>query len=90
MTELAYERRSGRRSATEVFRNGKYPATMSLQASGRSLSEQFAHQQPEIGRTRVHHQPLQNIFPSAQMQSSHPAPVIQVLIPSLQLLAALP
>jgi hypothetical protein len=25
------------------------------------------HQQPEIGRAGVHHQPLQNIFPSAQM-----------------------
>ena len=76
MTELTYERRSGRRSATEVFRNGKYPATMSLQASGRSLSEQFAHQQPQIRRPRVHHQPLENVFPAAQMNSAHPAAII--------------
>jgi hypothetical protein len=29
------------------------------------------------------------VFPAAQMEAAHPAPVIQVLIPSLQLVAAL-
>ena len=59
-------------------------------AARRAFAEEFAHQQPQVRRTRVHDQPLENIFPAAQMHASHPAAIIQVLIPSFQLLAALP
>jgi hypothetical protein len=34
--------------------------------------------------------PLKSVFPAAQMHPPHPAPIVQVLIPPLQLLATLP
>jgi hypothetical protein len=56
----------------------------------RAFAEEFAHQQPQIRRARVYYQPFEDIFPTAQMHASHPAAIIQVLIPSFQFLAALP
>jgi hypothetical protein len=37
----------------------------------------------------MHRQALEYVFPASQVQPSHPAPIKQMLIPSLQLLAAL-
>ncbi len=45
---------------------------------------------PKFAAPECTHQSLENIFPAAQMHAAHPATIIQVLIPSLQLLAALP
>jgi hypothetical protein len=38
----------------------------------------------------MNHQPLQNVCPAAQVNSPHPAAVIQMLVPALEFLAAVP
>ena len=74
----------------ESFRSRNHGWQPPGKAARRAFAEEFAHQQPQVRRTRAHDQPLENIFPAAQMHASHTAAIIQVLIPSFQLFAALP
>src|SRR5262245_41064144 len=38
----------------------------------------------------MYREPLEDVHPPAEVNSSHPAPVVEVLVPAFQFLAALP
>jgi hypothetical protein len=46
-----------------------------LEAPWRAVAEQLPHQQSQIRRSRMHDQPFENVFPSAQVDPAHPAPI---------------
>jgi hypothetical protein len=58
-------------------------------ALGVPCPNSFRINSPRFAAPEVHHQPFQNVIPASQVHPTHPASIVQMVIPPLQFLAAL-